>query len=243
MVSIQDLQHDLLVLIAEKVNPEDLANLRLASKPFHAAVHDAEVALRPCNGLTQAHVRKLCRIFPKATGLTLSHAVKLDLSVLLPLRHTLRHLDIRGLEWPWDPKLPLVQSLTHLETLSVESQFGDMMESLLMGSEEKVSPLSSLQTLAFRDCQNLKTLPRGLGSLAALKELNLGGCSQLPKLPRAICELQLLRKLSLRGCRALTVIPEDIGALSTLQVKACGKPNTDQAFTPSSPPNILIRVA
>lgn len=55
-VTLEDLQHDILVIIAEKVDPKDRRSLRLVSKRFHAAVGDAAVAVRPHRSITSRQV-------------------------------------------------------------------------------------------------------------------------------------------------------------------------------------------
>ncbi|KAJ4840901.1 hypothetical protein Tsubulata_047127, partial [Turnera subulata] len=59
-------------------------------------------------------------------------------------------------------------------------------------------------------CENLESLPNGIGRLESLEILDLSGCSKIRSLPSDIGELTRLKSLSLTGCSSITSLPESI---------------------------------
>lgn len=85
-VTLNDLQPELLIRIAELVNPSDLASLRLANRALLAAVEEAAVCVRPSIELQPAQLSRIHNLFNKATALNLCGCSALDSNALRDLQ-------------------------------------------------------------------------------------------------------------------------------------------------------------
>lgn len=212
---MHDLEHDVLVLIVEKVAPSDLANLRMVSKSLHSAVRDAGIMLRPNPGLLQEqHLLQLCTAFPQATNLNLSNCQNLtpsSLAAVQALSQTLKQLWLEGCTWVDASAITHLGALPNLELLALNDC--PSLEAL----PESLSRLRSLACLVVRDCPQLAALPDSIRSLSALEHLEILRCTALSEFPEGFRELLALSSLDLMGCAGLRELPECMSGLSALQ--------------------------
>lgn len=79
---MENLPHDVLVLIAEHLRPWEQKDLHLVCKSLRAAVEGAAVCLYPMGKVTGAQLSQLCARFPRAISVELSLDVEISFSTL-----------------------------------------------------------------------------------------------------------------------------------------------------------------
>ena len=87
-----------------------------------------------------------------------------------------------------------------------------------------IGDLKMLHSLSLSHNDNLKRLPKGLGSLILLWDLRIG-CCLIKKLPKSMSQLSRLQNLALMGCKNLQKLPTSIKNLQKLQqfcIEDCG---------------------
>ena len=206
--------HDLLIKIAESVDPEDLSSLRLVSRGFHAAVGAAVIFLQPSRLITDPQLLRMCAAFPNACTLSFVSCASLTPGCLQPLTSLWGLLEVGIHDSPWATKhslAPLVE-MPQLQRLAFECCPG--LEALPDG----FSSLTSLRELSVFSCERFVALPGGIGGLSFLSSLMLLACNSLQELPESITQLSALEVLRVDVCIALQSIPAGIRALSSLKV-------------------------
>ncbi|XP_049931899.1 disease resistance protein RPV1-like isoform X5 [Nymphaea colorata] len=111
----------------------------------------------------------------------------------------------------------------------------------LLRLPDSICRLSSLEVLGLDNCNELCSIPEGLGDMKSLKkidlswtrievipdsigeltdlvELSLCWSKSLDSLPDSICKLKLLKSLDLTGCLSLCSLPERLGDMEKLEV-------------------------
>lgn len=208
------LEHDVLVLIVEKVPPSDLQNLRLVNKGWHSAVRDAQMELRPNPELLQEHhLLHLCTAFPQATVLDLSRCQQLtpgSLQALQALSCSLQTLGLRGCGWV------NTAAVDHLEALSLLKYLDLSGCPLLEALPESLSCLHSLELLRLYNCESLNDV-ESISTLASLTELSVDACSKLHSLPEGLSCLTSLELLHAEGCDALEALPDGLTTLTEIK--------------------------
>lgn len=91
---MDDLQLELVSLIAECVGPADLASMRLTSQALLAGVQNANVSLRPSREIEPAQLGRIFMAFAKIATIDVSGSTALNSNTLLSLRNltSLRYL-------------------------------------------------------------------------------------------------------------------------------------------------------
>lgn len=140
---MERLPHDVMVIVADKLQPRDQKHLHLVCKSLQAAVEGAAVSLRPSNSPTGAQLVQLCAKFPRAVSLNLWWLSDSDLIAHLPA--ALLHL--------------LCLETFRLGNCTVLTELHFAVCSLP----------TTLQRLSLSYCQSLKALPEEIGLLTSLK--------------------------------------------------------------------------
>lgn len=117
--------HDLLVTLAETVDPKDLASLRLVCKSLHRAVGEARVSLlTPNKAIRLSQFWRTCSAFRGVCVLDLSfstHLTNEGLELLPHLAPGLRRLALANCNWLDESGIKHLVALTRLEALGLHS--------------------------------------------------------------------------------------------------------------------------
>lgn len=172
-----DLEHDVMVCIAEWAAPGDFPNLRLVCRGFRDASYDAAVALRPAKTATADVLSTICAAFRKACALDASSCQQLTNDSLAALPPSLTRLDLSSCFWLTGAGFAPLAGLGSLRILVLDWSLG------LASLPESVGALTALESLSMRYCNALTGLPDTLSTLRMLRFLDLENCTALQELP------------------------------------------------------------
>ncbi|XP_062194542.1 disease resistance protein RGA2-like [Phragmites australis] len=96
--------------------------------------------------------------------------------------------------------MPICRTLGYLQYLMIDSD--QQIMSLTQDQEQAFSKLTSLRTLAFNECPNLRALPARLHQISSLKRLDISSCESINSLPHQGLPGSLER-LFIVGCSLL----------------------------------------
>ena len=123
----------------------------------------------------------------------------------------IEHLDLFLSTITDDQLNRIIESCPNLQTLDLSRC--NNLTSLPAG----IGNLTKLQKLVFDSSSRLESLPKSIGNLTNLQKLVFDACSRLESLPSEIGNLTNLQTLNLSWCSRLKSLPESIGNLTNLQ--------------------------